>query len=104
MPFAVIETGGKQYTVAPNEAINIEKLSGESGDKVSFDKVLMFADEDDVKLGKPYLDGVQVTGSIQQQGKDKKIRVFKYKSKTRQRKTKGHRQPFTTVKIDEIKT
>ncbi len=96
---AVIKVGGKQYFVKENDEIYVEKLNANSGDKVSFDQVLML----DSKVGNPYIEGVTVEGEIIKNGKQKKIRIFKYKSKDRSnRKTQGHRQPYTKIKINKI--
>jgi large subunit ribosomal protein L21 len=96
---AIIKTGGKQYIVSENDVIFVEKLNAEAGDKVSFDQVLML----DSKVGSPYLTNVTVEGEVIKNGKQKKIRVFKYKSKDRSnRKTQGHRQPYTKIKITKI--
>ncbi len=100
--FAVIETGGKQYRVSPGTKIKVEKLTSE-GDNFVFDKVLLIGEGADVKIGKPYLTGSKVEAKILKQGRDKKKIVFRYKSKTRQRKKKGHRQHFTEVEITKIK-
>ncbi|MFA5173316.1 MAG: 50S ribosomal protein L21 [Candidatus Paceibacterota bacterium] len=97
--FYIIETGGKQYLVSPEEKLKIEKLEGESGKEVVFDKVLAVIDKDEVKIGRPYLEGVSVPALIEGQGRAKKVIVFRYHSKTRYRKKKGHRQNFTEVKI-----
>jgi len=102
--FAVIQTGGKQYLVEPNDAITVEKLPGEAGGKVVFDNVLFVADGKDVKVGAPEVEGASVEGEIIEQKRDKKVIVFKYHSKSRYRKKKGHRQPHTKVKIISIKT
>ena len=99
MPFAVIETGGKQYMVSPKDKIQIEKLPGEAGAEISFDKVLLVAEGSDVKLGLPFISGAKVTAKVLRQGRAKKIRIFKYKSKVRYRRRKGHRQDFTEVEI-----
>ncbi|MEJ2662270.1 MAG: 50S ribosomal protein L21, partial [Desulfobacteraceae bacterium] len=80
----------------------IEKLTGEIGSQVAFDQVLMLSDGENVKVGQPVLEGVQVKGHIIEQGKHKKILVFKYKRRKRYRRKQGHRQPFTAVKIDAI--
>ncbi len=103
--FAVIETGGKQYLVKSGEAIKIEKLAVDVGGNVVFDKVLMVADEDglNVEIGKPYLEGVTVTGNVFEQGRSKKILVVKYKRKVRYTRTRGHRQHFTKVKLEAVK-
>ncbi len=96
---AIIETGGKQYSVEEGMEIFVEKLAGEAGDKVTFDKVLMAGD----KVGRPYVTGVKVVGEIVKQGKQRKIKVFKYNSKKNYHKTQGHRQPYTKVVITSIK-
>ncbi|MBP2025449.1 50S ribosomal protein L21 [Peptoniphilus stercorisuis] len=99
--YAVIETGGKQYTVKVGETVKVEKLNANEGEKVTFDKVLFIAG-DDVKVGAPYVEGSKVEGEVIKQAKDKKIVVYKYKSKKNERTRKGHRQPYTLVKIDNI--
>lgn len=103
--FAVIETGGKQYVVKSGEALKIEKLPVDVGGTVTFDKVLLTADEDglNVEIGKPYLTGVVVTATVEQQGRSKKILVVKYKRKVRYTRTRGHRQHFTKVKVEKMK-
>jgi len=103
MTFAIIETGGKQYKVSPGQKIKIEKIEGESGAVLNFDKVLLIADDKDIKIGSPYVDDAKVEAKILKQGREKKKIVFKYHSKTRYRKKKGHRQPFTEVQITDIK-
>lgn len=101
---AVIQTGGKQYKVKASQKLSIEKIEGNVGDKVAFDKVLLLGEEDgkDVKVGSPYLEGAKVEGKIVEQGKAKKVMVVKYKAKTRYLRTKGHRQSFTKVEIATI--
>ncbi|MBP3635912.1 MAG: 50S ribosomal protein L21 [Bacilli bacterium] len=96
---AIIETGGKQYAVEEGSEIYVEKLDGNVGDKVTFDKVLML----DAKVGCPYLTGVKVIGEIVKHGKQRKIKVFKYNPKKNYHKTQGHRQPYTKVVIKSIK-
>ena len=96
---AVIKVGGKQYYVTEGSEIFVEKFDVVAGDVVSFDQVLML----DTKVGSPYLTNVTVEGEVIKNGKQKKIRVFKYKSKDRSnRKTQGHRQPYTKVRITKI--
>lgn len=99
---AVIETGGKQYKVKEGDKIKVEKLDGEAGKTVFFEKVLLGADEKNVKVGKPYLEGAKIEGQLLQTKKDKKKVVFKYHSKTRYRKLKGHRQLYSEVLIQKI--
>ena len=100
--YAVVSSGGKQYRVEQGETLRVEKLSGEVGTSVSFDDVLLFSNGEDVQVGQPILDNVKVTGHIVEQGKAKKILVFKYKRRKRYRRKQGHRQQFTAVKIDSI--
>lgn len=100
--YAVIVSGGKQYRVQEGDTLRVEKLEGEVGAEVSFNKVLMKADGDDVQIGAPALENVAVEGHIVEQGKDKKIIVFKYKRRKRYRRKQGHRQHFTAVKIAKI--
>ena len=100
--FTIIETGGKQYKVSPGQKIKIEKLSAKEGDNFIFDKVLLSVDGENVKIGAPYVEGAKVEGKILKQGRDKKKIVFKYHSKTRYRKKKGHRQHFTEVLISSL--
>lgn len=101
---AVIQTGGKQYLVEPGQVLKIEKLDGaKEGGVVSFDKVLLVADGNDVKIGKPDVEGASVSVTVKREGRAEKVVVLKYKAKTRHRVKRGHRQPFTEVKIEEIK-
>ena len=103
-PYAVLMTGGKQYVVSPGDVITIEKLADveKVGSKVSFDKVLLVDDGKELKLGNPFISGVVVKCEVTGAGKLKKIDVVKYKAKSRYLKTRGHRQPFTKVKIESI--
>lgn len=101
--FAVIATGGKQYIAKEGETLKIEKLHGEKGDAVSFDKVLLIAEDDgsNVEVGTPNLDK-KVTAEILESGQGKKVMTVKYKNKTGYKKRIGHRQEFTKVKITKI--
>ncbi len=100
--YAVVNTGGKQYKVNEGEVLRIEKIPGDVGNEVFFDRILMFSDDENVNIGQPLLANVQVKGHIVEQGKAKKIIVFKYKKRKRYRRKHGHRQPFTAVMIDSI--
>lgn len=102
MPFAVIKTGGKQYLVAPGQKLKIEKLDAKEGADISFGEVLLYSDGEEVKIGTPLVAGAGVHAVVLQQGREKKKIVFKYHSKSRYRKKKGHRQPFTEVEIKKI--
>jgi len=95
----VIETGGKQYIVSSGEKIKIEKLDISEGEEAIFDKILMIIDGDDIKVGKPYLDGEKISATLESHGRDKKKIVFRYHSKTRYHKKKGHRQNFSKVAV-----
>lgn len=97
--FAVIETGGKQYIALPSERLTVEKIPGQKGDKVVFNKVLLFFDGKKTVVGTPYIKGAKVEAEVADQFRDKKKIVFRYHSKTRYRKLKGHRQHQTKVKI-----
>lgn len=104
--FAVIETGGKQYQVTQGKVITIERikeLTGkDTGAKVIFDKVLLVDNGKDTQIGDPYLKGAKVEGTLEEEGKGKKIRIVRFKSKSRYLKQTGHRQPHMRVKIVTI--
>ncbi|MCU0538701.1 MAG: 50S ribosomal protein L21 [Desulfobacterales bacterium] len=100
--YAVVQTGGKQYKVEKGETLRIEKIPGEVGSRVTFDKVLMVADGESIKVGQPVLENAAVSASIIEQDKARKILVFKYKRRKRYRRKQGHRQPYTAIRIDGI--
>lgn len=100
--YAVITTGGKQYKVTEGEAIYVEKLDANEGDKVIFDQVVMVGG-DSTKIGSPLVDGASVEGTVEKQGREKKVVIFRYKAKKGSRSKKGHRQPYTKVVINSIK-
>ena len=102
--YAVIKTGGKQYPVAPGDEVKVEKLTGEVGDSIVFDKVLLTSDGENVNIGKPYLENTKVVGSIMRHDKNRKIVVFKYRKRKGYRKKQGHRQEFTQIRVDQIET
>lgn len=99
--YAIIKTGGKQYNVEEGKVITIEKLDVSEGDKVTFDEVLLLSG-DTVKIGQPIVEDAKVIAKVLAQGKEKKIRIFKYKAKSNYRRRQGHRQPFTKVQIEKI--
>ena len=100
--YAVIRTGGKQYKVQEGETLRVEKLEGGEGSEVEFKDVLMVSDGENVTLGQPGIENAMVKAHIVEQGKGKKVLVFKFKRRKGYRKLKGHRQLFTAVKIDNI--
>ena len=100
--FSVIETGGKQYRVSAGMKLKVEKLDVKAGDKVVFDTVLLTSVGDAVKIGTPFIKGVTTEAKVLGDGKGKKVIVFKYHSKTRARKKKGHKQEYTELEIVKI--
>jgi len=100
--YAVIKTGGKQYKVQPGGIIEVEKIDGEEGTPVNFSEVLLYADGDNLSLGTPVLGNVTVRGTILKQARAKKIIIFKFRRRKHSRKSQGHRQPYSVVKIDSI--
>lgn len=100
MVYAVIETGGKQYRVEEGEYLQVEKLDAKRS--IIFDKVLLCVDGDKIEIGKPYIKGLKVSAKIKDEGKDKKVIIFKFKRKTGYKRKIGHRQPYTGLLIDKI--
>ncbi len=100
--YAVIATGGKQYKVSQGELLRVEKLTGDVGAKVVFDKVLMLGGEGEAQVGVPTVNGATVEAEIRSQGKARKIVVFKFKRRKKYRRKYGHRQPFTELEITKI--
>lgn len=99
---AIIKTGGKQYVVSPGNRIKIEKLDKKEGAEVVFSEVLLLDKGNQLEIGTPLVKGAKVSGKILKQGKAKKVIIFKYKTKKRYQKKKGHRQFFTQVEITKI--
>ena len=99
--FAVIQTGGKQYRVSQGDKLRVEKLPGDVGASVTFDKVLLVGG-DQVKVGTPLVTGATVSAQIVAQGRDKKLIVFKFRRRKNYRRKNGHRQPFTELKITGV--
>jgi large subunit ribosomal protein L21 len=100
--YAVIKTGGKQQRVSEGDVVAIEKIDGAKGDKVIFDQVLMVGKDDEVRIGRPVVEGAKVTGEIVCQTKGDKIVVFKMKKRKGYHKKIGHRQELTSMRIKEI--
>ena len=101
--YAVIATGGKQYVVKEGQTLEVEKLEKEAGSSLDLE-VLMVTDAEgkDVKVGTPNVSGAKVTAKVLEQGRAKKIRIVKYKPKSRYTRVNGHRQPFTKIQIEKI--
>jgi large subunit ribosomal protein L21 len=102
--YAVIETGGKQYTVRKGDTLRVEKLDGEAGENLAIDRVLMVNDGSDVKVGDPVVSGSKVTATIRGHGRGEKLRIFKKKRRKGYRKRQGHRQSYTELEITGIES
>ncbi len=100
--YAVIVTGGKQYKVTEGEIFSVEKLDAAAGDTLTLDQVLMVNDGSGVKIGSPLLEGAKVTVQVIEQGRGKKLTIFKYKRRKNERKKQGHRQAYTKLKVEKI--
>ena len=100
--YAILESGGKQIQVSPGDRVRLEKLDSEVGAKVELDKVLMLNRDGKLELGRPYLEGVRVTATVLEQGRSAKVLVFKKKRRKQYRRTRGHRQSFTSIQIESI--
>jgi large subunit ribosomal protein L21 len=100
--YAIVECGGKQFKVEQGNTIYVEKVSAEIGDTVELDKVFLVSGDNGVTVGAPFVNGAKVTAKVVDHGRDKKIIVFKYKSKKNYHKKQGHRQPFTKLQIESI--
>ena len=100
--YAIIKTGGKQYNVATDEAVYVEKLDVAEGETVTFDQVILINDGESTKVGAPVIEGAKVSGKVEKQGKEKKVVTYKYKPKKHSHTKKGHRQPYTKVIIESI--
>ncbi|MBD8892462.1 50S ribosomal protein L21 [Labrenzia suaedae] len=100
--FAVIKTGGKQYTVAANDLLKVEKLDAEAGSTITFDEVLMIGEGADTTVGAPLVEGASVTAEVVDQARTRKIIIFKKRRRQNSRRRNGHRQAYTLVKITDI--
>jgi large subunit ribosomal protein L21 len=100
--YAVVETGGKQYRVAPGDTVDVESLPANAGEQISLDRVLMVASDDGITVGNPTVAGASVKADVVMHDRADKIIVFKYKNKTRSRRKTGHRQGYTRLRIQEI--
>ncbi len=101
--YAVIQTGGKQYKVAKNDVIFVERLDGDAGSEVTFDKVMLIGDGDGRTVGRPFIDGAAVTATVLEQARGPKLIVFKKKRRQNYRRKRGHRQAVSVVRITDIR-
>jgi len=101
--YAIVEVGGRQHIMGPDDVVKVDRLDGEHGDEVMLDKVLAIRDDDgELRVGRPYLEAASVTARVVQQGRERKIQVVKFKAKKRYRRKHGHRQAFTALQVVEI--
>ena len=100
--YALFEYKGKQYKAEKDALIQVDKIYAEDGAKITIDSVLLVSDGDAVKVGTPYVNGAKVEVEVENSFRDKKVLVYKYKAKKNERKTQGHRQPYTKIKIEKI--
>ena len=100
--YALVEINGRQYKAEKGSQLKIDKIEAEKGNTLEFDKVLMINDDKDVKIGSPYLDGIKIAVTVEDQIREKKIIVFKYKKRKNYKRTKGHRQSYTIIKVSDI--
>jgi len=99
---AVVKTGGKEYRISKGDLIRVEKMEGKVGDQVTMKDILMISDEDKVQVGNPFLTNAVITGEIVQQVRGKKVLIYKMKRRKNYRRTKGHRQTYTYVRVNDI--
>lgn len=102
MSYAIIRTGGKQFRVSPGDVIRVPTLANKEGDKIEFEEVLVSGDDNGVRIGAPTIAGARVTATVLKNGRGPKIIVFRFKRRKHYKRTKGHRQGFTAIKIDSI--
>ncbi|MCL4817548.1 MAG: 50S ribosomal protein L21 [Vicinamibacteria bacterium] len=100
--YAIVKTGGKQYRVAPGDVIYVEKLSAEAGAQVTLDDVLFVGGDKGATVGAPHVAGASVVGTVVEQGRERKIRIFQYKKRKGYRRTQGHRQSYTALRIERV--
>jgi large subunit ribosomal protein L21 len=100
--YAVIETGGKQYKVQEGQFLDVEKLPQAVGETIELDRVLLVSDDEQVQVGRPFIEDAKVLATVARHDKHRKVIIFKYRPRKRYRRTKGHRQPFTRLRIDKI--
>ncbi|PNR97149.1 50S ribosomal protein L21 [Petrotoga sp. 9PWA.NaAc.5.4] len=101
--YAIVDVGGKQYKVEEEQIIYVEKVkSVEAGDEITLDKVLFLKTDENSKVGTPYVDGAKVVAEVVEHGKDRKVQIVKFEGRKNYRRKKGHRQPYTALKVKEI--
>ena len=100
--YAIFRSGGRQYEARPGQVVKVEKISGEVGENVTLDEVLLFSDGEQLQVGRPLMEGVAVQATIIEQGRSPKIVIFKHKRRKDYRKRQGHRQAYTAMRVENI--
>jgi len=100
--YAIFKSGGRQYEARPGQVVKVEKISGEVGENVTLDEVLLFSDGQQLRVGRPLVEGVTVRATIVEQGRLRKIVIFKHKRRKDYRKRQGHRQAYTAMRVEDI--
>ena len=100
--YAIVETCGKQYRVSVGQLVKVEDMGKERGETIELDKVVFYADKDNFQVGKPYIEGAKVISQVADNGKSKKVMIFKFRRKTNYRRKQGHRQAYTQLRIKDI--
>lgn len=100
--YTLVEILGKQYKAEKGARLKVDRLDGNAGDAVEFDSVLLVSDQDQVKVGTPYLEGIKVRAVVEEQIRDRKVVIFKYRKRKNYRKRMGHRQPYTIIRVQDI--
>lgn len=100
--YAIVKAGGKQYRVEKGQVLYVERLAAEAGEKVTLGEVLLVSGDAGTRVGAPTVERAQVIGTVVEQGRDSKVRVFKYKKRKHYKRTRGHRQAYTALRIDAI--
>ena len=100
--YAIIETGGKQFKASPGKHLRVEKIEASQGESVTFERVMLIQQDGELSLGTPFIEGARVKATVVEQGRGRKVLVFKKKRRKQYRRTRGHRQSFTAVHIDDI--
>jgi large subunit ribosomal protein L21 len=100
--YAIFRSGGRQYEARPGHTVKVEKISGEVGQNVTLDEVLVFSDGEQLQVGRPLVEGVKVNATIVEQGRMRKVVIFKHKRRKDYRKKQGHRQTYTAMRVESI--
>jgi len=100
--YAIIETSGRQYKIEEGQVLYVDRHEAEPGSDITFDRVVMLRTDDQIQTGKPYVEGAKVLGKVVEQVRDDKVMIIKFKGRKMYRRVKGHKQPYTAVKVEKI--